>query len=137
MHVLLPPSSPCPLPLCSCPQAWLAALAVEAGSHAPLSAVAGEGRCLTSLMLKGLKLLVQLPLYPCVLCAIGVSNAYILPSLGKISHALRPPSHTGVLERAVACEAVQHCPLLWRCYARLEAGRGRPEAVRRWGGAGS
>ncbi len=46
------------------------------------------------------------------------------------SHA-PPSSLAGVLERAVGSEALRHCPLLWRCYARLEASRQRPDAVRR------
>jgi hypothetical protein len=35
------------------------------------------------------------------------------------------------LERAVASPSGTSCPLLWRCYMRFEAYRGRPEAVRR------
>lgn len=47
------------------------------------------------------------------------------------------------LERAVRHDSGRHCPLLWRCYLRFEAGRGRQDAVRRcvvgvleqaWGG---
>jgi hypothetical protein len=35
------------------------------------------------------------------------------------------------LERAVASESGRSCPLLWRCYLRFEAHRGRYDAVRR------
>ncbi|GAB4821148.1 hypothetical protein N2152v2_008194 [Parachlorella kessleri] len=47
-----------------------------------------------------------------------------------LSHSA-PAALAGVLERAVSSEALRHCPLLWRCYARLEASRQRPTAVRR------
>jgi hypothetical protein len=37
----------------------------------------------------------------------------------------------GALERAVGSESGRSCPLLWRCYLRFEANRGRYDTVRR------